>query len=150
MGTNYDAISKKYFTFSNTYNSFLRINKTNIVKTGVYDASSDHLMDSYNTNQDFTYNNSQSLTSNDRKKEGNHIITYTNKEIRDGNLSGFIDARENENFLEVALNELAQRLEEVYIPSKQAIEMFDQKITFLELGFVRVAHFKLCELVFYV
>ncbi len=41
---------------------------------------------------------------------------------------------ENENFLEVALNELTQRLEEVYIPSKQAIEMFDQKITFLELS----------------
>ena len=97
-GADYNAITKKHFTFNNSYNSFLRLKRTNFSKTGVYSASSDYLMNTFVTGEDFVYNN-PSLTNENRKREGNHITTYTNKEIRQGSLNSFIEAKEADDKL---------------------------------------------------
>ncbi|WP_420553708.1 hypothetical protein [Tenacibaculum aiptasiae] len=94
-------IDKNYFTFSNTYNSFLRTEKENL---------SADLLNNVNINElngrvllnELIYqdsNNYNSILNNRKKREGNTIITYTNREIRQGNLPGFIEAKEGVNTL---------------------------------------------------
>jgi hypothetical protein len=95
-GADIKAIDKKYFTFSSAYTSFLRLKKSNLYNNGLFSATSDYLMKRYVTDDTFIYNNN-GITNSGRKKEGHNIITYTNKEIRQGNISGFIDAKEYNN-----------------------------------------------------
>lgn len=94
-GADYNAIRKKHFTFVGAYNSFLRLKKSNISKISVHNASSDYLMKTYATEDTDKYRNYNSLNNiTNKKREGNTIVTYTNKEIREGNIPGFIDAKE--------------------------------------------------------
>ncbi len=93
-GVTPNELTRKYFTFSNAYNSFLRLQRTNILPTSSDTANSESLMNGYSTNEDLSYNNESSLTSENRKREGNVVTTYTNKEIREGGVFNFIEARE--------------------------------------------------------
>ena len=56
------------------------------------------VLNTYNYSESNTFQNTNSII-NRKKREGNHIITYTNKEIREGNLNGFIEAKEGIGFL---------------------------------------------------
>ena len=47
LGGNKEAIAKKYFTFTSAYNSFLRLETSQINKKGIFTASSDNLMKEY-------------------------------------------------------------------------------------------------------
>lgn len=93
-GVTPNELTRKYFTFSNAYNSFLRLQRTNILPTSSDTANSESLMNGYSTNEALSYNNESSLTSENRKREGNVVTTYTNKEIREGGIFNFIEARE--------------------------------------------------------
>lgn len=89
-GNTPNEIDKKHFTFSNTYNSYLKLTRNDIIRSNPNITDSETLMSYYGT----TNNNSNGFLNGKRKKEGNNITTYTNKEIREGNLNGFMEARE--------------------------------------------------------
>ncbi len=101
---NEDAVKRIHFTFSNVYNSFLRLERSNIEQqSGLPSVSSDHIMSYFKTNQSSNFSNTNSLTNGiePRKREGNFIRTFTNKEIRDSYSSGnvstitnFVDAKQ--------------------------------------------------------
>ncbi len=95
-GPGYEAIRKKHFTFTNVYNSFLRLETTNINQVPFLPSvHSDHIMEYFLSSNTTTYTNFQSLSNLDnRKREGNVIETFTNKEIRDNLAHGLIEARE--------------------------------------------------------
>lgn len=100
-GVNLESTNKKYFTFNNAYNSFLRFDTSNFVDvsgTSNYTIDKDILKE-YVTNETTTYNNSNSLTVEKIKREGNVIQTFTNKEIRDNTINNFFEAREGNGFL---------------------------------------------------
>lgn len=95
----------KYFTFSNYYNSFLRLSKTDIFNNIPLSANGDNLLDAFQTNNNNIYS-TIGLNVNNKKREGNVIKTFTNKEIRDSytgyngylgisNIVGFINSRQN-------------------------------------------------------
>ena len=109
-GPGYDAIRKKYFTFSSAYNSFLRLKTSNIYQSPYLPSvHSDHIMDFFKTNKVYVNDFNSISTFNDlRKREGNTIVTYTNKEIREGDLSEFIEAREG-------LNKLNRQDEKIFL-----------------------------------
>ena len=94
-GNTPNELAKKYFTFSNTYNSYLKLTRSDIIRSNPNITSSETLMSYYGT----TNNNSNGFLNAKRKKEGNNITTYTNKEIREGNLNGFMEAREGSTSL---------------------------------------------------
>ena len=105
IAPNKNALNKMYFTFENAYNSFLRFEKTNIIDSNGGGAVNDQsILQNYNTTSTGNYNELSFLV-NRRKKEGNYIKTYTNKEIRESyvgfstitNIPGFIDAKERNN-----------------------------------------------------
>ncbi|PQJ80298.1 hypothetical protein [Polaribacter porphyrae] len=89
-GNTPNEIDKKYFTFSNTYNSYLKLNRSNFSNQNSNSSDSENILSKYTT----TDNNSNGFINGKRKKEGNHITTFTNKEIRQGNLNSFIEAKE--------------------------------------------------------
>ena len=95
------ATSKKFFTFSSSYSSFLRVDKTNlpvVLDIQDHNVTDFTVLNTYNYSESNTFQNTNSII-NRKKREGNHIITYTNKEIREGNLNGFIEAKEGIGFL---------------------------------------------------
>jgi len=108
-GSTPNEIDKKYFTFSNAYNSYLKLNRSNFSNQNSNSSYSENLLSKYITSD----NNSNGFLNGKRKKEGNHITTFTNKEIRQGNLNGFIEAKEessssnllDRNNIEVFLDE---------------------------------------------
>lgn len=92
------------FTFSSDYNSFLRLSKTNIFNTAPFSTNGDNLLDAFKTNSNNIYS-TIGLNANNKKREGNVIRTFTNKEIRDSyvggvsNIPGFINAIHNTGVL---------------------------------------------------
>nr|WP_298924921.1 hypothetical protein [uncultured Allomuricauda sp.] len=96
ISVNRDAVKRIHFTMDNVYNSFLRVEKTNVVNPSLSDASigENTVLQYFNTQDTGNFNNSSSLTSEyeSRKREGNYIKTFTNKEIRDGQAVGLIEA----------------------------------------------------------
>ncbi|MFA5297479.1 MAG: hypothetical protein WC389_04650, partial [Lutibacter sp.] len=99
LGGNKEAVAKKYFTFLSEYNSFLRLETSQINKAGIFNASSDYLMKEYATYETGSFYNGSESFKNSRKREGNIIETYTNKEIRESSIIGFIEAKEGDNLL---------------------------------------------------
>ncbi len=104
INVNRDAVKKVNFTFDNAYNSFLRMERSDIIqRTAFPSVHSDRIMDYFETNSSLNFNNDNSLTAN-KKREANYIETYTNKEIRDSyagggvsNIDNFIDAKQYNN-----------------------------------------------------
>jgi len=96
IAVNRDAVKRVHFTMENAYNSFLRVETTNIVNPGLSDGSigDNTVLQNFTTQDTGNYTNSQSLTNEyeRRKREGNYIKTFTNKEIRDGQAYGLIEA----------------------------------------------------------
>lgn len=107
INVNRDAVKKVNFTFDNVYNSFLRMDRSNIFTTvQLYSAHSDHIMNGVVTSETSNFDNYNSLTNayEAKKREGNYIETFTNKEIRDSynggnisNISNFMDAKQYNN-----------------------------------------------------
>ncbi|PHS08074.1 MAG: hypothetical protein COA88_07210 [Kordia sp.] len=102
-----------HFYFENSHNSFLRVNKGNIAPplwTNVTSASdySAFLFGTGDTNIDYSLTHTplgEKLMKGNKKREGNYIETYTNKQIREDNILGFIEAsgidrQETETFLD--------------------------------------------------
>src|SRR5690606_38803411 len=89
--------SETNFHFKNVYNSFLRIEKTNIAnRNNISSTSSDQeVLESFTTINTSNYNSAsgefQSI-ANHRKREGNFIEAFTNKKIRQGTINGFTDS----------------------------------------------------------
>lgn len=86
-----------HFYFENTYNSFLRIKKGNLYKPSNVTGSSDYEAYLFQTGGDYTYDtdytpSGDKIMSGNRLRKGNFIQTFTNKQIRDGGLNGFIEA----------------------------------------------------------
>jgi len=92
--------NKTFFYFDQEYASFLRINRGELYSTNneVLDTPSkvlNYRTKAPETNYNESYSpNGEVLRFNGKKRSGNSIITYTNKEIRNGGLLNFIDARE--------------------------------------------------------
>jgi hypothetical protein len=88
------------FTFTNSYNSFSRTDKKNLLTniSGVDFVGGRNVLDKFTFNKSDNYSNNNSY-SNNKKREGNSIETYTNLEIRQGNIPGFIDAISEDSFL---------------------------------------------------
>ncbi|CAL2064875.1 hypothetical protein [Tenacibaculum sp. 190524A05c] len=88
-----------HFYFENELSSFLRIDRSNIFKESfVNNATDQTLLNGFKTANTSTYNqefspNGDRLTWNNRKRSGNYIETFTNKQIRDNNINGFIEAK---------------------------------------------------------
>ena len=100
-GVNLEAVNKKYFTFTDVYNSFLRYDTSNIYDnsgTSNYTIDKDILAE-FTADETSTYNNTNSLTSANVKREGNVIESFTNQEIRGGTILNFVDAKEGSGFL---------------------------------------------------
>ncbi len=102
INVNTDATRKVNFTFDNAYNSFLRMERSDIVQhDGLPSVHADHIMDYFGTNPSLNFNNDNSLHAN-KKREGSYIETFTNKQIRDSytspgsisSLLNFIDAKQ--------------------------------------------------------
>ncbi|UGU18128.1 hypothetical protein LS482_09635 [Sinomicrobium kalidii] len=100
IDVNRDAVKKVHFTFENAYNSFLRMETSNIINPNLPNGSigDNTVLDHFKTQETSNYNNNNSLTGGyeSRKREGNYIVTYTNKQIREGGLTGYIEAAEVE------------------------------------------------------
>ena len=102
INVNRDAIKKIHFTFNSSNSSFLRMERSNVNEAFLQSLHSDHIMDAYETFNTLNFNNSNSLTSTyeAKKREGNYIEIFTNKEIRESyssgisNLPKFIDAKQ--------------------------------------------------------
>lgn len=96
INVNRDALKKVNFTFENAYNSFLRLETSNINNPGYLDANigDNTVLEGFTTQDSGTYLNNNSLTSayESQKREGNFIRTFTNQEIRGGSISGFVEA----------------------------------------------------------
>ncbi|AXT52109.1 hypothetical protein D1818_15140 [Aquimarina sp. BL5] len=91
-----------HFYFENEINSFLRLDRTNIYKNattnGITNPSDKVLLEGFETSSTSLYNqqiapNGDQLKSGNRKRTGNYIETFTNKQIRDDNTVGFIEAK---------------------------------------------------------
>ncbi len=102
--SNRDFLNKVHFTFDSYYNSFLRFDKTNIQNDNLSSSVNDLIaLEYYNTAN--SYNYTESFLVGRKKKEGNYITTFTNKEIRESyaggvtksSLPNFVDAREFNN-----------------------------------------------------
>lgn len=92
INVNRDAVKKVNFTMDNAYNSFLRMETSDIYEASYLPSvHSDYIMDYFKTNTTTNFTNTNSLNG-DRKREGNYITTYTNKQIREESLIGFIEA----------------------------------------------------------
>ena len=107
IDVNRDAIKRVNFTMDNVYNSFLRMERTNIYKPSYLtdeNINDINVLKHFETSETHIYRNSNlnSLSSDyeAKKREGNYIRTFTNKEIKDSyvngvsTLPGFIDAIE--------------------------------------------------------
>ena len=108
VADNFDGWLDKYndlggytnFYFENEFSSFLRIEKSNIYKESFVNSATDQTLlngfktaDTNNYTQDILPNGDR-LKSGNRKRTGNYIETFTNKQIRDNNNTvGFIEAK---------------------------------------------------------
>lgn len=100
---NIDAVYRKGFRFSNVYNSFYRL------ETALSEEELQYFTKIYVPTQDIIkrlkpritnqYNNSNSLT-NERRREGNNVIYFTNKEIRKNTSRSFIEAKDKNELLD--------------------------------------------------
>ena len=107
INVNRDATKKVNFTFNNAYNSFLRMERSDVLESQFLPSvHSDYIMDYFKTNETNNYYNFNSLTNDyeSKKREGNYIETFTNKEIRDSyaggsvtSISNFVDAKQYNN-----------------------------------------------------
>ncbi|TCI90297.1 hypothetical protein [Tenacibaculum sp. M341] len=94
---------KQNFTFINNHNSFLRTQKENLlsneIEQSINKITGTDVLNLYKYNKDLSsFDNSKSLIDS-KKLEGNSIITYTNKDIRDNHLLNFIEAKEGNSTL---------------------------------------------------
>jgi len=100
-----------HFYFDNSYDSFLRVKKGNIYNSSFTELPpSDYRAYLFNTGTDNTYSENQLptgeyLKNGNRKRQGKYIETYTNKQIKEGNVVGFIEAKDldrqdNKTFLD--------------------------------------------------
>lgn len=94
----YDIGAKTHFYFDNTYGSFLRINRGNIFKPPNVNTATEQTLLLFETVQDNTYSldytpDGELIMSNSRKREGNFVETFTNEQIKAGNVVGFIEAK---------------------------------------------------------
>ncbi|MGJ8733393.1 MAG: hypothetical protein ACSHW4_09605 [Cellulophaga sp.] len=88
-----NALHKVGFTMDDAYNSFLRTETSNLAKfPSVVNFTDENLIDYIKTTSTDKYSSVNSL-SRGRKREGNFIKTYTNKEIRLGGIVGYIEAK---------------------------------------------------------
>ncbi len=96
INVNRDALKKVNFTMDNAYNSFLRLETSEISNPSLPNSAinSDNVLNSFATSETNTFTNSNSLyTGNiNQKREGNFIETFTNKEIRDASVSPIHEA----------------------------------------------------------
>ncbi|CAL2055220.1 hypothetical protein [Tenacibaculum sp. 190524A05c] len=95
---NLDAVSRKEFRFSDAYNSFYRLDNVIPESLSTQVTKEHEFFSKIKTENSGLYDNSGSLISN-RRREGNNITYFTNKEIREGNISNFIEAKQKESFL---------------------------------------------------
>ena len=100
----YDNLSLEnhlYFNFDNTYNSFLRVNTSNIMQLGTdnpINPTPSYVFNQFRAGIDETYSDVTTpdgipLKNGHRLRKGNFVKTYTNKQIREGNNISFIEAR---------------------------------------------------------
>ncbi|CAL2085986.1 conserved protein of unknown function [Tenacibaculum sp. 190524A02b] len=96
--TNEELNKKSFFTFQDAYNSFLRIETSDIEYSDNIDLGvlKTNIFQKVKTNQLNNYSNDY---ANGRKREGNTITTFTNKEIRSGVNKFFLEAKDKDNFL---------------------------------------------------
>ncbi|ALM08805.1 hypothetical protein SB49_14125 [Sediminicola sp. YIK13] len=98
IDVNRDAVKKINFTFNNAYNSFLRVETTSIINPNLSNSSigDNNVLKYFKTNSSNNFSNINSFnnSSEKRKREGNIIETFTNKEIRNKTIAayGFIEA----------------------------------------------------------
>ncbi len=94
----YDLGNRTHFYFDNSYNSFLRIERSNIIKpsniTSMNEANALALytQNTGNFSQNYTPSGDKIRGNNYRKREGNFIETYTNLQIRNNLVNNFIEA----------------------------------------------------------
>lgn len=101
--TSNSSHNKTFFYFNSEHSSFLRINRGKLFSplSNQLDTPSEIL--NYETEApDITYNENYTsdgipLKSNGKKRTGNVIRTFTNEEISEGNLNGFLDAKSENN-----------------------------------------------------
>jgi len=90
---------RKRFTFQSTYNSFLRIETSKIKYSNdlIEETNSSDFFQKVYTQETTNYTNQY---SNNKKREGNFIVTYSNKEIRNGNINNYFEAKSKNNLLD--------------------------------------------------
>ncbi|MGP1994259.1 hypothetical protein D9V96_020430 [Zobellia laminariae] len=92
-GTNSDATKKVNFTMQGAYNSFLRTETSSLsnIPSPIANINGQVVLDYVTTSMTSAFSNENSLYDG-KKREGNYIETYTNKEIRENSISGFVEA----------------------------------------------------------
>jgi len=90
----YDNNDKTFFYLDNATNSFLRIDRTKLVKPSNVNSMDESNALAFYTNNTNNYSNTTTPTgdaikSGNRMREGNYIETFTNEEIRNNTTGGF-------------------------------------------------------------
>ncbi|WP_420571717.1 hypothetical protein [Kordia sp.] len=94
----YDIGGYTNFYFENSFNSFLRVERGNILKPNYVNTANDFSVYSFFTNGTSNFSSDflpdgTAIKNGNRKREGNFIETYKNSQIREGNLMNFIEAK---------------------------------------------------------
>lgn len=101
INKNFDLGNNTHFYFENSFSSFLRIDRSDFGKSIASNTlSSDKVFNGFETSKTNMFDevetpNGISLKTNDGKKrrDGSVIETFTNKQIRENNLFGFLEAK---------------------------------------------------------
>lgn len=95
---NKDALNRVNFTMDNTYNSFLRMETSQINRDqnlSDNEIGDNTVLEHFNTAATSTYANGNYTAlnlSNGLKREGNYIEVFTNEDIRNGGIPNFLEA----------------------------------------------------------